>query len=126
MYTAFSEAHRGFAMLGCLTTVLWALAALIPTIRHRPAPRLWRPLFIAAMATTGLSGLTGLVVLFFGGWLSFIFPWLGIVAIALHGMAGARGRKALEAGAAGPLAVALTVQILALVVAYALMIAKPF
>ncbi len=126
MYTAFSEAHRGFAMLGCLTTVLWAALALWPTLQHRPAPRLWRPTYIAAMATTGLSGVTGLVVLFMGNWLTFVFPWLGLLAVALHGVAGVRGRKALAIGAAGPLAIAVTVQIVTLIVIYGLMTLKPF
>ncbi len=126
MYTAFSEAHRGLAMLACLATVLWAALALIPTLRRRPAPRLWRPLYIAAMATTGLSGLTGLVIVWMGGWLAFVFPWLGLVAVALHGVAGVRGRKALAAGAGGPLATAVTIQIVTLIVIYGLMTVKPF
>lgn len=126
MYNAFYEAHRGFAMLGCLTTVLWAILALAPTLRHRPPSRLWRPLYIAAMATTGLAGITGLVVLWIGNWLTFVFPWLGLLAVALHGVAGVRGRKALAIGASGPLATALTVQIVTLIVIYGLMTTKPF
>ena len=126
MYTAFYEAHRGFAMLGCLATVVWALLALIPTLRNRPAPGLWRPTYIAAMATTGLSGVTGLVLMWMGNWLTFVFPWLGLLAVALHGVAGVRGRKALANGAAGPLAIAVTVQIVTLIVIYGLMTVKPF
>jgi len=126
MYTAFSEAHRGLAMLACLTTVLWAALALVPTLNHRPAPRLWRPFYIAAMATTGLSGITGLVIVFMGNWLTFVFPWLGLVAVALHGVAGVRGRKALAIGAGGPLATAVTIQIVTLIVIYGLMTVKPF
>ena len=126
MYTAHSEAHRGFAILGCLTTVLWAALALWPTLQRRPAPRLWRPTYIAAMATTGLSGVTGLVVLFMGHWLTFVFPWLGLVAVALHGVAGVRGRKALAVGASGRLATALIVQIVTLIAIYGLMTVKPF
>ncbi len=126
MYTAFYEAHRGLAMIGCLTTVLWAIAALVPTLANRPAPRVWRPLYIAALATTGLSGVTGLVVLWMGDWLTYIFPWLGLVAVALHGMAGTRGRRALAAGATGPLAGAILIQIAAIFLAYGLMVARPF
>ncbi|WP_026784084.1 hypothetical protein [Pleomorphomonas koreensis] len=126
MYTALYEAHRGFAMLGCLTTVLWAAFALIPTLQRRPPSRLWRPFYISAMATTGLSGVTGLVILWYGAFLTFVFPWLGLVAVALHGVAGVRGRKALAVGAAGTLAAAVIVQIVTLVVIYGLMTVKPF
>lgn len=126
MYQALYEAHRGFAILGCLTTVVWAALALLPTLRNRPAPGLWRPTYIAAMATTGLSGVTGLVVLWMGNWLTFVFPWLGLVAVALHGVAGVRGRKALAAGASGRLAIALIVQIVTLIAIYGLMTVKPF
>ena len=126
MYQAFYEAHRGFAMLGCLTTVLWAALALIPTLRQQTPSRLWKPTYVAAMATTGLSGVTGLVILWLGNWLTFVFPWLGLLAIALHGVAGVRGRKALAIGAAGPLAIAVTVQIVTLIVIYGLMTVKPF
>jgi hypothetical protein len=126
MYTAFYEAHRGFAILGCLATVAWAALALLPTLRNRPAPRLWKPTYIAAMATTGLSGITGLVVLWMGNWLTFVFPWLGLVAVALHGVAGVRGRKALAVGASGRLATALIVQIVTLIAIYGLMTVKPF
>lgn len=126
MYTAFYEAHRGFAMLGCLATVLWAALALIPTLRNQPAPRLWKPAYIAAMATTGLAGITGLVIVWMGGWLTHVFPWLGLIAVALHGAAGVRGRKALALGASGTLAIALVVQIVTLVAIYGLMTVKPF
>ena len=126
MYTAFYEAHRGFAILGCLATVAWAALALLPTLRNRPAPRLWKPTYIAAMATTGLSGVTGLVVLWMGNWLTFVFPWLCLVAVALHGVAGVRGRKALAVGASGRLATALIVQIVTLIAIYGLMTVKPF
>jgi hypothetical protein len=126
MYQAFYEAHRGFAMLGCLTTVLWAALALVPTLRKQLPSRLWKPTYIAAMVTTGLSGITGLVVLWVGNWLTFVFPWLGLVAVALHGVAGVRGRKALAAGASGPLTIALLVQIVTLIAIYGLMTVKPF
>ncbi|WP_370677038.1 hypothetical protein [Pleomorphomonas sp. PLEO] len=126
MYTAFYEAHRGFAMLGCLTTVLWAALALLPTLRRQSPSRLWRPAYITAMATTGLSGITGLVVLWMGNWLTFVFPWLGLLAVALHGLAGVRGRKALALGASGPLAIALLVQVVTLIAIYGLMTVKPF
>ena len=126
MYTAIYEAHRGFAMLGVALTVVWAALALLPALTGRPVSRLWRPAYILAMATTGLSGITGLVVLWLGNWLSFVFPGLGLAAVALHGVAGVRGRKALAAGAGGALKAALAVQIVTLVVVYALMTLRPF
>jgi hypothetical protein len=124
MYQALFEAHRGLAILGCLTTVLWAAVALIPTLRHRP--RLWKPLYSASMATIGLAGIAGMVLAWLGGWIAYVFPWLGFLAVWLHGAAGVRGRKALAAGAIGTLATALLVQVVTLIAIYGLMTVKPF
>lgn len=125
MYAAFFGAHHGFAMLGVAFTLAFALIASLP-LTGRALPRFWRPVYIAAMATTGLSGVTGLVVLWLGGWLAFVFPWLGLAAVALHGVAGVRARKALAAGAQAKLLAALSAQILTLLVVYWLMMEKPF
>ncbi len=87
-----------------------------------------RLFYIGAMAGTGLAGVSGLVLvaLAMGAWLALLFPWLGLVAVAGHGFAGVRSRKALVAGNKATAVVAVVVQILLLVAAYGLMTVKPF
>lgn len=126
MYAAFFGAHHGFAMLGLLFTFVWAALAPLPAGSALARPIIRRSAYIGAMATTGLSGVTGLVVMWLGGWLTFLFPWIGLAGVALHGVAGVRSRKALAAGAKGTLLAALAVQVLTLLVVYWLMMEKPF
>lgn len=126
MYAALFGAHHGFAMLGVLLTLAWAALAPLPAGSPLARPLFRRTAYIGAMATTGLSGITGLVLIWLGGWLTFVFPWLGLAGVALHGVAGVRSRKALAAGAKRELLAALTVQILTLLVIYWLMMEKPF
>lgn len=57
---------------------------------------------------------------------SDVFPWLGLAAVAGHGIAGVRSRKALTAGAKTSALVAAACQIVLLVAAYGLMTVKPF
>ncbi len=127
MYPALFEIHRGLAIIGCITTVAWAIAALWPVIRHQPVSRrIWKPLYSAAAATVGLAGVFGLVLAWMGGWITFFFPWIAFAGVWLHGMAGVRGRRAMAAGANGTLAACLFIQVVTLIGLYGLMTVKPF
>lgn len=124
MYTALFEIHRGLAIIGCITTVAWAVAALWPALRAQR--RIWKPLYSAAAATVGLAGVVGLILAWMGGWIAFFYPWIGFVGVWLHGVAGVRGRRAMAAGANGTLVACLFIQVAILVGLYGLMTVKPF
>ena len=46
-----------------------------------------RPVYSGAMASTGLAGLTGLILAFAGGFATMAFPWIGLVAVVGHALA---------------------------------------
>lgn len=126
MYNIFNEAHRGLAILSLLLTLGWAGLLLAA---RQPMAELARPhrlVYAGAMASTGLVGITGIVVTAMGPWMATLFPWLGLVAVAGHGVAGARSRRALVAGDRTSALVAAGVQIVLLAAAYGLMTVKPF
>ena len=128
MYTAFNHGHQGLALLSLLLTIAWAGAVLFAPRVNAALGRTQRLFYVGAMAATGLAGVTGLalVMLGQGAWLTLLFPWLGLVAVIGHGIAGVRSRKALMAGNKTLATVAVVVQILLLVAAYGLMTVKPF
>jgi len=128
MYELFNHGHKGLAMLALLLTLGWAAVALFTPHAAVGLGRMQRLLYIGAMAVTGLAGVSGLVLvaLAMGAWLALLFPWLGLVAVAGHGFAGVRSRKALVADNKSTAVVAVVLQILLLVAAYGLMTVKPF
>lgn len=128
MYELFNHAHKGLAMLSVLLTMGWAGVALTASRAVAGLGRPYRLVYAGAMVTTGLVGLSGLVLVAAGKgiWLSQAFPWLGLAAIVGHGIAGARSRRALLAGERVPAVAAGALQLLLLVAAYGLMTLKPF
>ncbi|MEW5422412.1 hypothetical protein [Amorphus sp. 3PC139-8] len=126
MYMVINEAHTGLAPLALLFTIAWALvAATVPA--GFSALGGWRKsVYIAAMAVTGLVGLTGLIVTVMGSWYTAGFVWIGLIAVILHGIAGVRSRKAAVAGAKGRAVSMAVAQIIFLVIAYGLMTVRPF
>ena len=54
------------------------------------------------------------------------FPWIGLVAVAGHGFAGARSRRFLAAARQGAATAAAALQVVLLLVAYGVMTTKPF
>ena len=125
MYMIFNETHRGLAMLSVLATLVWAGMVLLSQAPSVPSG-MRRVIYIVTMASTGLVGISGIVVTFMASWYAMIFPWLGLVAVAAHGMAGVRSRKALAAGNKAFAIIAVLIQIICLVAAYGIMTVKPF
>lgn len=114
-------------MMSVLLTLLWALAvAVAPGIGGAVSGRSRRLAYVGAMASTGLTGVTGLGLIAVGSWLTLIFPWLGLVAVIGHGIAGARGRRALSGGRKRAAVASSILQILFLAAAYGVMTVKPF
>jgi tryptophan synthase alpha subunit len=127
MYEILNEAHKGLAMLSVVLTLCWTFVVLVASrTSSLELAGLRRLTYVGAAASTGLVGVTGLIVMAMGSWLAMVFPWVGLVAVAGHGVAGARSRKALMAGNKGIAIGSAILQIVLLVLAYGLMTIKPF
>ncbi len=123
MYGLLLMSHMGLAVLALLLTLGWA--ALVVAAKAGPG-RSSRPVYVGAMASTGLAGVTGVVLAFAGGFATMAFPWIGLVAVAGHGFAGARSRRFLAAARQGAATAAAALQVVLLLVAYGVMTTKPF
>ena len=127
MYTMFNHSHQGLALLSLLLTIGWAGVVMFAPQGLGTLGGARRLCYIGAMALTGLAGVSGLMLMLLNGvWMTLLFPWLGLLAVVIHGIAGVRSRKALLAGNKGTAVVAVVVQILLLVATYGLMTVKPF
>jgi len=123
MYAFLLGIHVGLAVLALLLTLVWA--AFVVTAKVGPG-RSSRLASVGAIASTGLVGLTGVVLAFAGGFATKAFPWIGLVAVAVHGVAGARSRWFLAADRKGAAIAAAALQVVLLLVAYGVMTSKPF
>ncbi|MCG5242310.1 hypothetical protein [Azospirillum doebereinerae] len=124
MYDVAMMLHRLTAVLAILGTLVWAFGALRGAAPGLTARR--KGLYVAAMASTGIAGLTGLAVTFAGPWASMLFPYLGLAAVAGHGVAGGMAKRAVIAGSRKTVAGAVAIQVVMLLVASYLMAVKPF
>jgi hypothetical protein len=120
MTDLISPAHSGLAALSLVTTLGWLVVVAFGPIGLR------RPLYIAAMASTGLVGLSGLATMVVGGWWPVVFPYVGLAAVAVHAAAGGIAKRDLAAGRRGAAVVAALVQVLTLIAAYGIMTVKPW
>lgn len=118
-----SAAHSGLAMLAFAATLAFA-ASVFAGPSRLATPR--RIVYVIAMAATGLVGVTGLVTTALGGWWPVLFPYVGLVAVVIHGVAGVLAKRSLAAGRTLPAAIAAGLQVLALTAAYGLMTVKPW
>lgn len=123
MHEMLNGLHSLFAVLGLVTTIAWGALALT---RNRPGALggATRGLYVGAMATTGLSGITGLVVTFLGPWVTMAFPWIGLVIVGIHGFAGKRAKQSVMTG--GRPVVLIVLQVAVLLAAGFIMAKKPF
>jgi hypothetical protein len=127
MYTGFKHLHLASAILALLITLLWAVVAW----RARPAAagglsRKDRIIYIVHRAMAGLAGLSGLGVSVVGPWRVMIFPYIGLAAFVVHGIAATISRRTFASEQYGRRRAALLIQIAALVFSAWLMNAKPF
>ncbi len=124
--TMMNGAHSGLAMLSVLLTLAWAGIVVAFPGGATTIGGVRKGVYIGAMAITGLVGLTGLIAVAMSPYLTMWFPWLGLLAVMVHGWAGAKGRRALVAQGKGRAIGMAVVQLAVLVIAYGLMTAKPF
>jgi hypothetical protein len=118
MYATLVQAHVGLAVLALVLTLGWA--AIVVATTAAPG-RSFRLVYIGAMASTGLVGVTGLIAAFAGGFATMAFPWIGLVAVVGHAVAGARCRRSLAADRRGAAIAAAALQVVLLLVAYGVM-----
>ena len=123
MYAMLLKSHAGLAGLALLLTLGWAAFVIVAKASSGRSSRL---VYIGAIASTGLVGLTGIILAFAGGFATSAFPWVGLVAVAGHGVAGARSRRFLAADRKGAAIAVAALQVVLLLVAYGVMTAKPF
>jgi hypothetical protein len=122
MYAVLLRAHIGLAVLALPLTLGWAAFVVTASAGSGRSSRL---VYVGALASTGLTGVTGLIAAFAGGFAAMAFPWIGFVAVVGHGVAGARSRREMVADRKSAAIVAAALQVLLLLVAYAVMTAKP-
>ena len=123
MYALLLNAHVGLAVLALLLTLGWGAFV----VAAKAAPGRWSRLaYVGAMASTGLVGVTGVIAAFAGGFATMAFPWIGLVAVVGHGVAGARSRRLLVGNRKAAAIAAAASQVALLLVAYGVMTAKPF
>lgn len=126
MQTLLTDVHRSLSTLALSFTAAWAAIVLAAPSRPVRLGKLGRFVYFGALGTTGLTGVSGLFLLASAQRLAMGFPWVVLAAVAGHGVAGTRGRRALAAGRKRAATNAVMLQILFLVVAFGLMLAKPF
>ena len=123
MYAFLLMAHVGLAVLALLLTLGWAAFVVAASAGPSRSSRL---VYIGAMASTGLTGVTGVILAFAGAFATMAFPWIGLVAVAGHGFAGVRSRRYLAGDRNGAAIGAAALQAALLLVAYGVMTTKPF
>lgn len=118
--------HALLSYVGFFATLYWAGAILFGAGDIPRFPKHYRISYILAMAGIGMSGILGLIVTFVGGWSGMLFPWIGLVGVALHGFLGVKAKKALYAMNTGPALKLAAAQVVILIIVTGLMSAKPF
>lgn len=126
MLDLFAKAHSGLAMLSLIATIFWAISVYVGQAGTKAYGSFQKISYISAMATTGLTGIIGLIATLMGPFMATFFPWIGLAVIALHGVLGARSRKAYVINDASPALTLAVLQVVCLIVVYYLMVAKPF
>jgi len=124
--TFFGHLHAWLAYAGLVATLGWAAAILFGAGDVARFGAMYRRVYLAMAVLVGLSALAGLVATVIGPWWRMAFPWIGLAAIALHNILGARSRRALWAMRTGPVLVLALVQVVVLVLATGLMAVRPF
>ena len=123
MYALLVKGHVGLAVLALVLTLGWGAIVVATTAGPGRSSRL---IYVGAMASTGLAGVTGVILAFAGGFVTMAFPWIGLVVVAGHGFAGARSRRYLAADRRPAAIAAAALQAALLLVAYGVMTAKLF
>lgn len=127
MYQGVKHLHLASAILALLITLLWTIVAW----RGRSADAgdlngRARFIYVIHRAMAGLAGLSGLGLSVVGPWRTMAFPYIGLAAFVMHGIAATVSQRTFASGQHHRRRAALLIQIAALVFSAWLMNAKPF
>ena len=126
MYLAFKHSHLLTAALSMLLTVTWSIFAwherdgtggtLVSKIKA---------IYIIHRVVAGLAGITGLAVTLIGPWRVMVFPYIGLAAFVVHGIAATVSKRTFgDRHATVKRQAALLIQIAAIVLSAYVMTAK--
>ena len=127
MYLALKHAHVLTALLSVLMTAVWALMAWKTGAAGAALPGRAKAAYIVHRAVAGLAALTGLAITFIGPWRTMVFPYLGLAAFLVHGLAASASRRSFgNMHETAKRRLALVAQLMVVLAATYLMRAKPF
>lgn len=126
MYIAFKHAHALTAALTVLLTVIWSFWAWPSRTGVSGVAGKDKAIYVAHRIVAGLAGITGLAVTFAGPWRAMVFPYIGLAAFVMHGLAAGASKRffASEADSAKRRA-ALLIQVAAVGISGFVMAIKP-
>lgn len=127
MYIALKHAHTLTAALTVLLTVIWWIWAWRSRTGVSGLAGKDKAIYVAHRIIAGLAGITGLAVTLIGPWRAMLFPYIGLAAFVMHGLAAGASKRFFASEAdAGKRRVALLIQVAALGISACVMAAKPF
>lgn len=127
MYIALKHSHTLTAALTVLLTVIWSIWAWRSRTPANGLAGKDKAIYVAHRIVAGLAGITGLAVTFVGPWRAMLFPYIGLAAFVMHGLAAGASRRFFSSEAdAAKRRVALLIQVAALGISAFVMAAKPF
>lgn len=127
MYIALKHAHTLTAALAVLLTVIWSIWAWRSRTAATGLAGKDKAIYVAHRIVAGLAGITGLAVTFVGPWRAMLFPYIGLAAFVMHGLAAGASKRFFSSEAdAAKRRVALLIQVAALGISAFAMAAKPF
>lgn len=126
MYIALKHAHTLTAVLTALLTIIWSIWAWRSRIGVTGLVGKDKAIYVTHRIIAGLAGITGLAVTFVGPWRAMLFPYIGLAAFVMHGLAAGASKRFFSSEAdAAQRRVALLIQVAALVISAFVMATKP-
>lgn len=126
MYIALKHAHTLTAALTVLLTIIWSIWAWRSRIGVTGLMGKDKAIYVTHRIIAGLAGITGLAVTFVGPWRAMLFPYIGLAAFVMHGLAAGASKRFFSSEAdAAKRRVALLIQVAALVISAFVMATKP-
>ena len=121
MYIALKHSHMLFAVLTLLLSIAYIAMAWKPVAANKSTL-----VYVFARICGGFAALTGLGVTFAGPWQHMVFPYIGLILYALHGICLGFAKRLANPTKLGTRRILLVAQLVLLLVLTGLMGAKSF